>query len=469
MNAKHEVAYRLDPALWMQDVLGIKPHNWQKTFLRAPRGSSVCVLSARQVGKTTAAAAKMAHVAIFMPGSLSVIACPAQSQSAEALRKVRQMVIKAGASTNDNVYKLELDNGSRVIALPGTHESIRGLTVEGLIVADEAAQLDPAIMAALHPMRTQCPNAQFVMLSTAWSRNDPFWATWAGDDPSWIRIDATLGAEPNLIAPEVVERARRQLSEADFKREYMGIPAGSQVSPFTFEQYERATKTPVHSSAWHFSKPTIIGHDVGYTKDRSTAVIAGLSEKLAPGLIHISEFDELPLGLSGDARADALALYDARYNHKAVIIADLTYDPSYADALVERFGERVIGLQITSHGETGENFDVRYLKKGRIRVYKVSRTYLLELLRRELDNDVIRIRESASSLRMFEQLVRLDVEFKMSRMIYKCPAGRNDDLAMSTAMAVWAAQHPHLPGWCWALEPRIRPAWQSTMPVGGWT
>ena len=110
-----------NPALWMQKVLGIPPHDWQKTFLLAPRGASIAVLTARQVGKTTAAAVGMAHSAVFMPGSLSVIACPTQNQSAEALRKVRDMVLMAGAKlTTDNVYRLELANGSRVLALPGT-------------------------------------------------------------------------------------------------------------------------------------------------------------------------------------------------------------------------------------------------------------------------------------------------------------------------------------------------------------
>ena len=35
MNTHREVAYRVDPALWMHEVLGITPHDWQKTFLRA--------------------------------------------------------------------------------------------------------------------------------------------------------------------------------------------------------------------------------------------------------------------------------------------------------------------------------------------------------------------------------------------------------------------------------------------------
>ncbi len=99
MNTILKAAYALDPALWMHKVLGIKPHEWQETFLRTPRGASIAVLTARQVGKTTAAAVGMAHAALFMPGSLSVIACPTQTQSAEALRKVREMVISAGADS----------------------------------------------------------------------------------------------------------------------------------------------------------------------------------------------------------------------------------------------------------------------------------------------------------------------------------------------------------------------------------
>ena len=72
MNTHREIAYRLDPALWMREVLGIAPRPWQEEFLCAPRGASMLALTARQVGKTTAAAVGMAHSAMFMPGSLSV-------------------------------------------------------------------------------------------------------------------------------------------------------------------------------------------------------------------------------------------------------------------------------------------------------------------------------------------------------------------------------------------------------------
>ena len=117
----------------------------------------------------------------------------------------------------------------------------------------------------------------------------------------------------------------------------------------------------------------------------------------------------------------------------------------------------MIGLHITGTGDTIDNCEERQLKSGRILVYKVSRTYLLDLLLREMQNETVRILHGANSFRAYEQLMRLEIEFKQNRTVYKCPVGHHDDLAMSCAMLVWAAQHPHLPRWCWALEPRVRP------------
>ncbi len=165
----------------------------------------------------------------------------AQRQSAEAVRRVREALLATGAKLkSDNVYGLELDDGSRVLALPGTDDSIRGLTVDGWIIADEAARLPKDLIAALRPMRARRPQARFAMLSTAWSRTDPFWTAWVDQDPSWIRLKATADIVP--FPGEFLEQERRALGEHDFKREYLGIPGSGQASPFTWELYERATQ-----------------------------------------------------------------------------------------------------------------------------------------------------------------------------------------------------------------------------------
>ena len=246
MNNLRETAYRIDPALWVRKVLGIEPAAWQEQFLRAPRGASILALTARQVGKTTTASWAIAHAMIFTPGSLSVIACPAQRQSAEAVRRVHEALVKAGVKfKSDNVYGLELENGSRVLALPGSDDSIRGLTVDAWIIADEAARLPEDMISALRPMRARRPEARFAMLSTAWSRSDPFWTAWASDDRSWMRLQATADSDATLFTAGFLEQERRALGEDAFKREYLGIPVWLRASPFTWDLYERATQIHV--------------------------------------------------------------------------------------------------------------------------------------------------------------------------------------------------------------------------------
>jgi hypothetical protein len=246
MSKLRDVAYQIDPALWVHEVLGVQPAAWQAEFLRAPQGSSILALTARQVGKTTTAALAMTHTALHVPNSLSVVTCPAQRQSAEAVRRVKDNVVKVGAKLkSDNVYGLELENGSRVLALPGSDDSVRGLTVDGWIIADEAARLGNDLIAAVRPMRARQPKARLAMLSTAWSRTDPFWTAWDSDDDSWIRLKATADIDATPFAEGFLEQERRALGEDDFKREYLGIPAGGHTSPFTWEMYEQATRVHV--------------------------------------------------------------------------------------------------------------------------------------------------------------------------------------------------------------------------------
>jgi Terminase large subunit, T4likevirus-type, N-terminal len=466
MTNVREIAYRVDPVLWVREELGMTPSKWQEEFLRAPRGSSHLVLTARQVGKSTAAAWAMAHAAIFMPRSLSVVACPTQRQSVEAVRKVRDTLLKAGAKlVSNNGYGLELENGSRVLALPGSDDSVRGLTVNAYIIADEAARLTPELIAALRPMRARCPDARLAMLSTAWSRTDPFWSAWESNG-EWIRLNATIDADPTLFPVDFLKEERASLGEEGYKREYRGIPIGGQVSPFTWEMFQRATQD-IPRVIFDWPKPVIIAHDVGRSRDRSTAVCGGICQH-ARQYIGIKEFNELPLNLFGSARADALAVTDRHYDLKVLIIADLSNDSTYAETLVERFGQRVIGLHIGRHGD-GMDFDWWQTKYGGILVYKIGRTYLFDLLFRDMQNDKVRLLAGPDSLHAYEQLMALEIVLGQNGLIYNCLHGHHDDLAISCAMLVWAAQHPHLEAWCRPLQPPPRRTQSEKADPRGWT
>jgi hypothetical protein len=201
---------------------------------------------------------------------------------------------------------------------------------------------------------------------------------------------------------------------------------------------------------WPYCRPLIMAHDVGRSRDSSTAVVGG-NCPVGPKLLGIKELEELPKGLYGSARASALAAIDRRHNNNTVIVADLSNDATYAEVLFETFGPRVIGLQITRHGD-GMNAERRAVKNGSILVYTIGRSYLLELFHTELQTDQVRFVDGPMSRRAYEQLTNLETEMRDSGIVYTCPPGKHDDLGISCCMLAWAARHPHLPEWARILE-----------------
>src|SRR4029079_13985243 len=181
-------------------------------------------------------------------------------------------------------------------------------------------------------------------------------------------------------------------------------------------------------STWPGFKPLIIAHDVGRSRDRSTAVIGGNSP-YGRQLLGIAEAEELPQNQFGHARASALAAVDRRYNNTALIVADLSNDATYAEILLETFGPRVIGMQISRHGD-GMNPESRPTKHGQLPVYTIGRSYLLELFHTPLQSDLVRIADTPTIRRAYEQLANLEVEYREGGTVYTCPPGKPDDLAI---------------------------------------
>jgi hypothetical protein len=198
-------------------------------------------------------------------------------------------------------------------------------------------------------------------------------------------------------------------------------------------------------NTWLSFRPLIIAHDVGRSRDRSTAVIGGNSP-FQPRLLGIRELEELPQGLYGSPRASALATIDRRYNCNALIVADLSNDATYAEVLLETFGPRVIGIHIGPHGD-GMKFERRPVKNASMLIYTIGRSYLLELFHAELQADQVRFVDGPMSQRAYEQLNGLETEIRENGIVYSCPPGQHDDLGISCAMLAWAARHPYLEAW----------------------
>ncbi len=138
--------------------------------------------------------------------------------------KVRGFLAKAGAKlTADNAFSLALDNGSRILAMPGADDAgLRGLSVDGILIVDEAARVQDIIVDAARPMLLRHKKtARFFMLSTAWAKSGVFWRTWDAG-VGWTKIEAKID-ECTHLTSEDIESERRDMSTAVFNREYLNV------------------------------------------------------------------------------------------------------------------------------------------------------------------------------------------------------------------------------------------------------
>jgi hypothetical protein len=205
-----DLARNLDPVLMAQDC-GITPDPWQADLLRssAPRALLLC---SRQSGKTTTTSLIALHCAVS----------PSQRQSAEMLRTIKQLHGKldgAPALVTESVLKIELANGSRILALPGTEKTIRGLAGASLVIIDEAARVEDELLAAVRPMLATNAAGRLIALTTPNGKRGFFYEAWHGDPDSWHRVRVSAQECPR-ISQAFLDEELRELGPTRFSEEY---------------------------------------------------------------------------------------------------------------------------------------------------------------------------------------------------------------------------------------------------------
>jgi hypothetical protein len=215
-----DIARALDPVLLATDC-ELTPDPWQARLLRdRPRRS--LLLCSRQSGKSTVTALMALWTAIFEAPSLVVLFSPSQRQSAELFRCVMQLHAKLQGAPRlnaESVLKAEMENGSRILALPGTEKTVRGYAKADLVVIDEAARVEDELLAAVRPMMaTSEGGGRLIALTTPAGKRGWFFEAWTGTE-NWTRIRVTAEDCPR-ISKEFLAEELRELGAQRFSEEY---------------------------------------------------------------------------------------------------------------------------------------------------------------------------------------------------------------------------------------------------------
>lgn len=150
------------------------------------------------------------------PGSLTLLVSRSMRQSGELFRKVKgfHTLVQPMALVKDTEHELEYTNGSRVISLPASPDTIVGYSAVDLLILDEAARIPDETYYAVRPMLARS-KGRILAITTPFGRRGWFYEAWSGQQADEHALD--------------VATVERLLADLDFPVEEYSEP-GTAVS-----------------------------------------------------------------------------------------------------------------------------------------------------------------------------------------------------------------------------------------------
>jgi terminase large subunit-like protein len=234
------IRHRLDPAALFEDTVG-PPDPWQRTALRSVSKRQL-YLASRQSGKSSVAAAKALHTAMFNDGALVLLVSPSLPQSQEIFRKCRDAYRELGRPLGINAesaLRLELGNTSRIISLPGSERTSVGYTAS-LVILDEASRTPSELVESILPT-IAVTDGSIIALTTPAGRRGWFYELWTSPNVEevWERYLCTADEVPR-ISEEIIEEARMTRGQRHVRQEYFCEFQADTLAYFDPEDLERS-------------------------------------------------------------------------------------------------------------------------------------------------------------------------------------------------------------------------------------
>src|SRR5829696_4247464 len=227
----------LDRVAFAQEV-GLKPDPWQEDLLRST-ARRILLNCARQSGKSTVAGMLALHAALYEPHSLILLLSPTLRQSQELFKKclsLYRIADKPVLPESETALTLTLENGSRIVSLPGKEGTIRGYSGVRLLSIDEAARVPGELYASVRPMLA-VSGGKLVALSTPFGTRGWWYEAWINQEEMWERYRITAEECPR-ISPEFLSEERRNVGEWWFRQEYLCEFLDSQSQAFRREDLD---------------------------------------------------------------------------------------------------------------------------------------------------------------------------------------------------------------------------------------
>ena len=248
MGVASDLALALDAAVWAEQVTGFALDDWQTEVLRS-NTDRILLNCCRQSGKSTVAALLALHLALYYPESLSLLLSPSLRQSQELFRKVSDLyggLLEPVPAEAESALRIELQNRSRIVSLPGKEATVRGYSGVDLLVIDEAARVPDDLYYTVRPMLA-VSGGRLIALSTPYGKRGWWFTEWTQGGEGWLRVQVTAEQCPR-ISEAFLEEEQQHLGEWWYRQEYFCEFMDAQTAAFSYEAVIGAIQEEVE--AW---------------------------------------------------------------------------------------------------------------------------------------------------------------------------------------------------------------------------
>jgi len=106
-----------------------------------------------------------------------------------------------------------------VLSLPGSEQTIRGISAVSLLIEDEAARVDDDLYRSVRPMLA-VRNGRLVLMSTPFGKRGHFYQEWSDGGDGWSRVRVPATEVPRISAG-FLEEERNALGDWWYRQEYL--------------------------------------------------------------------------------------------------------------------------------------------------------------------------------------------------------------------------------------------------------
>ena len=154
------------------------------------------------------------------PNITVLIVSPSERQSKEMLRKCGEIYKALGKPLKviaDSTTHLELENNSRILAVPASGDSIRCFSID-LLIADEASRIPDSLYDSVSPMLATSKGRQ-LWLSTPCGKRGMFYREWHAENHGWEKLAITADMCPR-ITQAFLQSERERMTTEIYEAEY---------------------------------------------------------------------------------------------------------------------------------------------------------------------------------------------------------------------------------------------------------